>query len=94
MRALTALTLVAGLSNTVFVPLTALLLLQHLSWRSTYLALGGVLVAVTIPLYAFALRPRWEPSPSAAPTAGTSPAASRLVQEPVATVGAVVRSAQ
>jgi len=37
-RALTTLTLVAGLASTVFAPLTAALL-QALSWRTTYLVL-------------------------------------------------------
>jgi len=90
MKALTALTLVAGLSSTVFAPLTALLL-QHLSWRGTYLVLGLVLAAVTIPLHAFALRPRWEtPQPTASMTETAS--RSKVVQASVTTVGAVVRS--
>jgi MFS family permease len=59
-RALTALTLVAGLASTVFAPLTSLLL-DHLSWRHTYLVLAVVLAVVTIPLHAFALTPPWTP---------------------------------
>jgi MFS family permease len=59
-RALTALTLVAGLASTIFAPLTSLLL-EHLSWRVTYLALAGVLAVVTIPLHALALTPAWTP---------------------------------
>jgi MFS family permease len=61
-RALTALTLVAGLASTIFAPLTSLLL-EHLSWRGTYLVLAGVLAAVTIPLHALALTPPWTPVP-------------------------------
>ena len=61
-RALTTLTLVAGLSSTVFAPLTSLLL-EHLSWRSTYVVLAGVLAVVTIPLHALALSPPWTPAP-------------------------------
>lgn len=57
-RALTVLTLVAGLSSTVFAPLTHLLL-EHLDWRATYLVLAGVLAVVTVPLHAFALSPPW-----------------------------------
>ena len=38
--ALTALTLVAGLSSTVFAPLTAVLL-DHLQWQRSYLVLSG-----------------------------------------------------
>jgi predicted MFS family arabinose efflux permease len=57
-RALTTLTLVAGLASTVFAPLTAALL-GTLSWRQTYLVLAGVLALVTIPLHACCLTPRW-----------------------------------
>jgi len=60
-RALTTLTLVAGLASTVFAPLTSLLL-EHLSWRATYLVLAGVLAVVTIPLHALALTPPWTPA--------------------------------
>jgi len=42
-RALTTLTLVAGLASTVFAPLTAALL-TALSWRQTFLVLAAVLV--------------------------------------------------
>jgi MFS family permease len=59
-RALTALTLVAGLSSTIFAPLTSLLL-EHLSWRATYLVLAGVLAVVTVPLHALVLTPPWTP---------------------------------
>lgn len=61
-RALTTLTLVAGLSSTVFAPLTSLLL-DQLSWRATYLVLTGVLALVTIPLHALARTPPWIPVP-------------------------------
>ena len=75
-RALTALTLVAGLSSTIFAPLTSLLL-EHLSWRQTYLVLAVVLAVVTVPLHALALTPPWtpapRPSPAAAPHRGAPP---------------------
>jgi MFS family permease len=61
-RALTTLTLVAGLSSTIFAPLTSLLL-EHLSWRATYLVLAGVLAVVTVPLHALVLTPHWTPAP-------------------------------
>ena len=62
--ALTALTLLAGLSSTVFAPLTATLL-DHLQWQRTYLVLAGVLAAVTIPAHYFGLRGPW-PKPDTA----------------------------
>ncbi|HWM02219.1 MAG TPA: MFS transporter [Actinophytocola sp.] len=62
--ALTSLTLLAGLSSTVFAPLTATLL-DHLQWQRTYLVLAGVLAAVTIPAHYFGLRGPW-PKPDLA----------------------------
>jgi len=60
-RALTTLTLVAGLASTVFAPATSVLL-QHLDWRSAYLVLAGVLAVITIPTHALFLTPRWTPT--------------------------------
>ena len=60
-RALTAVTLVAGLASTVFAPLAAGLV-QHLSWRDTYLVLAVVLAILTIAPHAIFLRPAW-PAP-------------------------------
>lgn len=57
-RALTVLTLVAGLSSTVFAPLTATLD-AHMSWREVYLVLAVLLAAVTVPLHAVLLTPPW-----------------------------------
>ncbi len=57
-QAITAVTLVAGLASTVFAPLTHALL-EHLTWRTTYLALAAV---VTVPLHALALTPPWTPA--------------------------------
>lgn len=62
-RALTILTLAAGLSSTVYAPVTAFLL-QHHSWRGTYLILGGVLAVVTVPLHALLLDPPWTAAPA------------------------------
>ncbi|WP_435107125.1 MFS transporter [Nocardiopsis synnemataformans] len=59
-RALTALTLVAGLASTIFAPLTALLE-GAWGWRSAYLVLAAVLLAVVVPLHAFALPREWIP---------------------------------
>ena len=61
-RALTAVTLVAGLASTVFAPLTAALA-DDLSWRDTYLVLGAVLAVLTIVPHAVFLRPAW-PTPT------------------------------
>lgn len=57
-RALTTLTLVAGLASTVFAPVTAVLL-EQLGWRHAYLVLATVLGIVTIPAHAFGLRALW-----------------------------------
>jgi MFS family permease len=64
-RALTALTLVAGLASTVFAPLTSLLL-EQLSWRDTYLVLAGVLAVATVPLHLTALNLPWHGTGSTA----------------------------
>jgi MFS family permease len=73
--ALTALTLLAGLSSTIFAPLTATLL-EHLGWRQTYIVLATVLAAVTIPAHLIGLRGRWPaPEPHPADRADHTPAA-------------------
>ncbi|MDO9498327.1 MAG: MFS transporter [Nocardioides sp.] len=59
-RALTAITLVAGFASTVFAPLTAWLLTVG-DWRSTYLVLAAVL-ALTVPLHWWGLRGPWAPA--------------------------------
>lgn len=71
--ALTTLTLVAGLSSTVFAPLTAALA-ARMDWRQTYLVLAVLLAAVTIPAHALGLRGRWPPPPGTRPhTVAASP---------------------
>ena len=57
-RALTILTLVAGLSSTIFAPTTAALL-DHLSWRQTYVVLAILLAVTTIPGHALGLTAPW-----------------------------------
>ncbi|MCZ2812790.1 MFS transporter [Modestobacter sp. VKM Ac-2979] len=86
-RALTTLTLVAGLASTVFAPLTSLLL-AHLSWRATYVVLAGVLAVVTVPLHALALTPPWTP----APERGSSDAAPASVRSIVSSSGFLLLS--
>ncbi|HSU36176.1 MAG TPA: MFS transporter [Propionibacteriaceae bacterium] len=60
-KALTVLTLAAGLASTVFAPLTAALEAQ-LGWRHAYLVLAALLVAVTVPAHLIGLRLPWPPS--------------------------------
>jgi MFS family permease len=57
-RAITTLSLVAGLASTVFAPPTAILVTE-LGWRTTYVALAGLLGVVTLPLHAVFLTPAW-----------------------------------
>jgi MFS family permease len=58
-RSLTAVTLVAGFSSTIFAPLTAVLL-EQAGWRNTYLVLAGILV-VTVPAHWLGLSAPWTP---------------------------------
>jgi len=57
-RALTVLTLVAGLASTVFAPLTAFLARDG-DWRTTYVVLAGVLAVITVPGHLWGLRGPW-----------------------------------
>ena len=54
-RAMTALTLVAGLSSFIFLPLAQALIDAH-GWRDALLILAAILAAVTVPLHAAVLR--------------------------------------
>ena len=67
-RALTALTLVAGLASTLFAPLTNALV-EALGWRGAYLVLAVVLAVVTIPLHALTLTAPWVREGHAGPPA-------------------------
>ena len=78
-RALTALTLLAGLASTIFAPLTAGLL-GHLGWRHTYLVLAAVLAMVTIPAHLLGLRGPWS---DANPTDDQSDIVSELAPEAI-----------
>lgn len=65
--ALTALTLLAGLSSTIFAPVTAALG-AHMSWRQSYLVLAAVLAVTTVPAHLFGLRGPWQaPDPAERP---------------------------
>lgn len=57
-RAVTALTLVAGLASTVFAPV-AHVLGQALGWRGAYAVLALVLLVLTLPAHAAGLRHGW-----------------------------------
>lgn len=59
-RAITTLTLVAGFASTIFAPLTAALG-EGIGWRETYLVLATLLLVVTVPAHALALRLPWRP---------------------------------
>ena len=79
-RALTAVTLVAGFASTVFAPLTAVLL-AHGTWRSTYLLLA-IPLAATIPLHWWGLDRPWSIDPADWPDADTAAEAALSPAEP------------
>ncbi|MGA9747306.1 MAG: MFS transporter [Nocardioides sp.] len=68
-RALTTLTLVAGLASTVFAPLASALE-DWLGWRGAYLVLLTVLALITVPLHWWGLDHPWRTPPGAAPSRG------------------------
>lgn len=67
-RALTTVTLVAGLASTIFAPLTGLLE-QALGWRGAVLVLAALLGATTVPAFLFGLSSRVMISPDPPPAA-------------------------
>jgi MFS family permease len=58
-RPLTTLTLVAGFASTIFAPVAAALC-SAIGWRGAFLALAGLLGAVTVPLHARYLNRSWQ----------------------------------
>ena len=54
-RALTILTVCAGLASTIFVPLAGWLLVRQ-GWRSAVVTLAAILAATTVPIHALLLR--------------------------------------
>jgi MFS family permease len=70
-RAVLVLTIAGGLSSTVFVPLTGVLVGAY-GWRTTLILLAATLAVLTVPLHAGALR-RW-PSDHGAHPDGQPPA--------------------
>ncbi|TSD65813.1 MFS transporter [Aeromicrobium piscarium] len=85
-RALTTLTLVAGLASTVFAPLASGLE-DWLGWRQAYLILLAGLVAITVPLHWWGLNRPWRTTIDRPAGAMEEPAAGNTQ------VGAVPRSA-
>lgn len=77
-RALTALTLVAGFASTVFAPLAGFLV-GPLGWRHTYLVMAGILLA-TAPLLWFTLHHPWHDrrAPEVPSTGGHAPTAAAV----------------
>ncbi len=80
-RALTALTLVAALASSIFLPVSQALVDAH-GWRDALVILAVVLGAVTIPLHALVLRRAPTPDPSPARGAGSVSARSALRSVP------------
>jgi MFS family permease len=79
-RALTVVTLVAGLASTVFGPLAALL--EDVgTWRSAYLVLA-VPLATTVAAHWWGLRDPWTPAVPDATEAHDRPEPSRLLRTP------------
>jgi predicted MFS family arabinose efflux permease len=60
-RALTALTLAAGLASTIFAPVASTLA-GALGWRAGFLVLAGILAAIVVPLNAVFLPKSWPTS--------------------------------
>lgn len=78
-RALTTVTLVAGLASTIYAPVTDVLS-RHLPWRDVYLVLALVLAVVTVPIHLVVLTPAWRTRPAGHPSPAAVPGAWRLVR--------------
>ena len=74
-RAITNVTLLAGLASTIFGPLTAALE-RHLGWRSTVIALAAILGAVTFTAFGVVLRDGSRPPTDATRDANVPPSAA------------------
>lgn len=72
-RALTAVSLVAGLASTVFAPLTAFMVARD-GWRMTDVILAAILLVITLPLHAGLLTAPW-PASEPGPAGGTDASA-------------------
>ena len=91
-RALTTLTLVAGLASTVFAPLASLLD-DLVGWRGAYLILLAGLVLITVPLHWWGLDHPWRTTDPASLEQPTTPQAAVPAAAPsTAQAAAAVRS--
>lgn len=90
-RALTTLTLVAGLASTVFAPLASVLD-AHLGWRGTYLALLAGLVLITVPLHWWGLDHPWRTAERLGHEDLTPPSVTTAPGPPVTRARSAVRS--
>jgi MFS family permease len=88
-RAVLVLTIAGGLSSTVFVPLTGVLVGAY-GWRTTLVLLAGTLALVTVPLHAGLLR-RWPSDVGAHPDG--RPTGVETPTGPAVTGGAITRRA-
>ncbi len=78
-QALMWLTLAAGLSSTLFAPVTAHLM-ERWGWRTTYLILAAALAVVTIPAHWWGLRAPWPAPPAERPEARHREAPGRIAR--------------
>ena len=78
-RAITSVTLLAGLASTIFGPLTAFFE-RSFGWRGAVVSLGAILGVVTIPLFIVSLRP--SPSDQAPPAHHTDTAPREALRSP------------
>lgn len=78
-QALMWLTLAAGLSSTLFAPVTAHLM-ERWGWRTTYLILAAALAFVTIPAHWWGLRAPWPAPPAERPEARDRQAPDRIAR--------------
>jgi len=88
-RAVLVLTIAGGLSSTVFVPLTGVLVGAY-GWRTALVVLAGVLGLITVPLHAGLLR-RWPSDVGTHPDG--RPADARAPMPPDTTAGEIRRRA-
>lgn len=76
-RALLAVTLVAGLASTIFMPIEAWLL-ERLGWRAAVMTLAVVLAVVTVPIHALLLRRGTAGQPTSTPGGAPAPTSMTL----------------